>query len=65
MTRVVAFRKARRLAAVAFAMLLWWPRGTHAQRITGELSGAVTDVSGGVVPGADVALANEASGAEP
>jgi hypothetical protein len=42
-------------------ILLSWPVGAHAQRITGELSGTVTDAQGGVVPGADVALANEAS----
>ena len=61
MTRVVALRKASRLAVLAFAILLSWPAGAHAQRITGELSGTVADVQGGVVPGADVALAHEAS----
>jgi hypothetical protein len=35
----------------------------EAQRLTGELSGTVVDTSGGVVPGADVTLVNETSGA--
>jgi hypothetical protein len=61
MTRVVAFRKASWLAFLASAILLSWPLGARAQRITGELSGTVVDAQGGVVPGADVALANEAS----
>jgi len=61
MTRHLAFSKLSRLAVLAFAMLLSWPAAAHAQRITGELSGTVADAQGGVVPGADVALANEAS----
>src|SRR4030042_6906518 len=61
MTRVVAFPKASRLAVRAVVILLSWPAGAHAQRITGELSGTVADAQGGVVPGADVALAHEAS----
>jgi hypothetical protein len=63
MTRLVALLKTGRLAVVASAILLWWPAGARAQRITAELSGTVTDAQGGVVPGADVALAHEASGA--
>jgi hypothetical protein len=63
MTHVVVFRKASWLAFLASAILLSWPAGAHAQRITGELSGTVTDAQGGVIPGADVALANAASGA--
>jgi hypothetical protein len=63
MTRVVAFRKAIWLPLLVSVILLSWPVGARAQRITGELSGTVTDAQGGVIPGADVALANEASGA--
>ena len=61
MSRVATFLLAGRRAVLAFAILLSWPVVAHAQRITGELSGTVADASGGVVPGADVALANEAS----
>jgi hypothetical protein len=61
MTRVVAFRKASWLAVLASVILLSWPAGARAQRITGELSGTVADAQGAVVPGADVAVANEAS----
>jgi hypothetical protein len=63
MTRVVSCREAGRLAVLASVVLLALPATSPAQRITGELSGTVTDVQGGVVPGADVALANAASGA--
>jgi hypothetical protein len=49
-------------AAAALAVLLAWPGTSHAQRFTGELSGTVVDESGGVIPGADVGLMNEASG---
>ncbi|HUB17658.1 MAG TPA: carboxypeptidase regulatory-like domain-containing protein [Acidobacteriaceae bacterium] len=35
---------------------------THAQQLTGTLSGTVFDTSGGVVPGAQVILTNQASG---
>jgi hypothetical protein len=45
------------------AVLLALPGVSYAQRVTGELSGIVTDESGGVIPGADVTLTNEASGA--
>jgi hypothetical protein len=42
-------------------ILVSWPAGARAQRITGELSGTVADAQGGVVPGADVVLTREAS----
>src|SRR5512142_2181526 len=45
------------------AVLLALPGTTYAQRMTGELSGSVVDASGGVIPGADVTVTNEASGA--
>jgi hypothetical protein len=61
MARVVAFRNASCLAFLVSAILLLLAPAAHAQRITGELSGTVTDAQGGVLPGADVALANEAS----
>ena len=62
MARVVALRNASWLAFLVSVLLLLAP-AAHAQRITGELSGTVVDAQGGVVPGADVAVANEASGA--
>ncbi len=48
---------------LALAVLLALPGTSYAQRFTAELSGVVLDESGGVVPGADVTLTNEASGA--
>jgi hypothetical protein len=63
MTRVAALLKKGRRAVLASALPLLLVPAARAQRITGELSGTVTDAQGGVVPGADVALANEASGA--
>jgi len=57
---------AKRLALVAIPVLvalLALPGTTHAQRMTGELSGTVTDESGGIIPGADVTAINEVSGA--
>ena len=55
---------AKTLALVAIpvlAVLLALPGTTYAQRMTGELSGSVVDESGGVIPGADVTVINEAS----
>ena len=57
---------AKRLALFAIpvlAVLLALPGTTYAQRMTGELSGSVVDESGGVIPGADVVVTNDASGA--
>ena len=57
---------AKRLALLAIpvlAVLLALPGTTYAQRMTGELSGSVVDESGGVIPGADVTVINDASGA--
>jgi hypothetical protein len=57
-------RRLTRLALVAIpalAVLFALPGTTYAQRMTGELSGSVVDTSGGVVPGADVIVINEAS----
>ena len=45
------------------AVLLALPRTASAQRMTGELSGTVVDETGAVIPGADIAAKNEASGA--
>ena len=55
------FLLASRRAVLALAVLLLLVPVAHAQRTTGELSGTVADTQGGLVPGADVALANEAS----
>ena len=52
------------IALVALSVLvalLALPGTTYAQRMTGELSGSVVDESGGVIPGADVTVINEAS----
>jgi len=49
------------VAIPALAVLLALPGTTYAQRMTGELSGTVVDESGGVIPGADVTVINEAS----
>jgi hypothetical protein len=49
------------VAIPALAVLLALPGTTYAQRITGELSGTVVDESGGVIPGANVTVINEAS----
>ncbi len=61
MSRVATFVLAGRRAVLALAVLLLLVPGARAQRITGDLSGTVADASGGVVPGANVALAHEAS----
>jgi hypothetical protein len=49
------------LAVPLLVALLVLPGPTYAQRITGDLSGSVVDESGGVIPGADVTVINEAS----
>jgi hypothetical protein len=49
------------LVIPALAVLLALPGTTYAQRFTGDLSGSVVDESGGVIPGADVTVINEAS----
>ena len=52
-----------RILPVLFLALLviFLPTG-HAQQLTGTLTGTVFDTSGGVVPGAQVSLINQASG---
>ncbi|MFN8090687.1 MAG: carboxypeptidase-like regulatory domain-containing protein [Vicinamibacteria bacterium] len=57
---------AKRIALLAIpvlAVLLALPGSSYAQRMTGDLSGSVVDESGGVIPGADVSVTNENSGA--
>ncbi|HXK08941.1 MAG TPA: carboxypeptidase regulatory-like domain-containing protein [Vicinamibacteria bacterium] len=49
------------VAVPLLAVLLALPDTTYAQSITGSLSGSVVDESGGVIPGADVTVTNEAS----
>jgi len=51
------------VAISVLAVLLALPGNTYAQRMSGDLSGSVVDESGGVIPGADVTVTNEASGA--
>jgi hypothetical protein len=55
-TRTIAL-----VAIPVLAVLLALPGTTYAQRFTGDLSGTVVDESGGVIPGADVTVVNEAS----
>ena len=56
--------KAKAIALVALTLLvalLALPGTTYAQSMTGALSGSVVDESGGVIPGADVTVINQAS----
>ena len=54
--------KAITLVALSFLVaLLALPGNTSAQSMTGALSGSVVDESGGVIPGADVTVINQAS----
>src|SRR4051812_22025087 len=46
---------------LSLALMLALPRPSHAQRLTGELSGTVADATGAVLPGATVTLINENS----
>ena len=55
---------AKAITLVALSLLvalLALPGTTYAQSMTGSLSGSVVDESGGVIPGADVTVINEAS----
>ena len=54
--------KAITLVALSLLVaLVALPGTTSAQSITGSISGSVVDESGGVIPGADVTVINEAS----
>ena len=56
--------QAKAITLVALSLLvalLALPGTTYAQSITGSISGSVVDESGGVIPGADVTVINEAS----
>jgi carboxypeptidase family protein len=53
--------KVATLVIPILAVLLALPGTTYAQRFTGDLSGTVVDESGGVIPGADVTVINQAS----
>ena len=58
MTRLATF------VVPVLAALLALPGTTYAQRMTADLTGTVVDESGGVIPGADVVLINQASKSE-
>jgi hypothetical protein len=55
-------RLSRRCSAVVIAVLLSVPAGAMAQTITGQISGRVTDASGGVLPGVTVTIVNDGTG---
>jgi hypothetical protein len=62
--RSIPVSKLARLCLVAIpalALILGLPGTSHAQRMTGEISGTVVDDSGAVIPGANVSLTNESS----
>jgi hypothetical protein len=61
MIRASAFWTAGRSAALVSGILLSSAVSAQAQRITGELSGTVTDILGGSLLGADVTITHEAS----
>ena len=48
--------------AVIVAVFAFGIVATHAQTITGSISGAITDANGGVIPGATVTLTSEKTG---
>ncbi|HET9711601.1 MAG TPA: carboxypeptidase regulatory-like domain-containing protein [Pyrinomonadaceae bacterium] len=48
--------------AVIVAFFAFGIVATHAQTITGSISGAITDANGGVIPGATVTLTSEKTG---
>ncbi|HTV16633.1 MAG TPA: carboxypeptidase regulatory-like domain-containing protein [Acidobacteriaceae bacterium] len=50
------------LASIFLALFAGLPPCAQAQQLTGTLSGAVTDASGSVVPGASITLTNMGSG---
>ena len=55
-------RLSRRCSAVVIAVLLSLPAAAMAQTITGQISGRVTDASGGVLPGVTVTIVNDGTG---
>jgi hypothetical protein len=55
-------RLAAALVGIVFAALAALPTATSAQTITGQISGRVTDASGGVLPGVTVTVVNDATG---
>jgi Carboxypeptidase regulatory-like domain len=55
-------RFSRRALGLAIVVLLSLPAAGLAQTITGQISGRITDSSGGVLPGVTVTLVNEGTG---
>ena len=55
-------RLSSRCSAVVIAVLLSLPAAGLAQTISGQISGRVTDASGGVLPGVTVTIVNDGTG---
>ena len=55
-------RLSRRCSAFVVAVLLSLPAAGAAQTISGQISGRITDSSGGVLPGVTVTIVNEGTG---
>ena len=55
-------RFSRRALGLAIAVLLFLPAAGGAQTITGQISGRITDSSGGVLPGVTVTVVNDGTG---
>jgi hypothetical protein len=52
------------VATLFLTTLVIWNQGLKAQTATGEVTGAVTDALGAIVPEASVKLINQATGIE-
>jgi hypothetical protein len=59
---VAVARCSRFLPSLVTALLLSFPAAVVAQTITGQISGRVTDSSGGVLPGVTVTVVNDGTG---
>ena len=57
-----SFLRCKPAILMVLAALLVFGTATHAQTITGSISGAVMDSSGGMIPGATITLLSEKTG---